>query len=225
MGAFFGLLLMSVVVPAAYAGAFYLLATHSDGVEFANLHVERLAALVAAPLVLSGLVRWWDVWVKPGPKMSLGYPTMKPGKFTVRVLRGHGLFFLILAVLFLSVGSIRQRAEKPIDPAELAKLEDEFAKNGKQLEEMNKTYNTFVKPENPLDTTAATKHFEMRAELGPKIKELEDKNEELGRKIEMLKETKSFDLNIRLYLVYLLLIAGFATVFRSPIQLEDDEEY
>lgn len=224
MGAFFGLLLMSVVVPAAYAGAFYFLATHSDGVEFDNLHVERLAALVAVPLALSGLVRWWDVWVKPGPKMSLGYPTMTPTKFTLRVLRGHGLFFLILAVLFFAVGSLRQRAEKPIDPAELAKLEDEFAQNEKQLEEMNKTYNTFEKPKDPFDTTAATKHFKMRAELGPKIKEVEDKNEALGRKIEMLKETKTFDLNIRLYLVYLLLLSAFATVLRSPIQLEHDEE-
>lgn len=120
----FGLLLTCVVVPGFYAGGMYYLATHHVFEPRGTVEALRLAVLIAVPLVVSGAVKWWDVWVKPAPKLGGYWTPVQPSAYAVRLFRGHGIIALICVILQLYVE--QQEITDPVSRLEVSKTRDEL---------------------------------------------------------------------------------------------------
>src|SRR4051812_37779410 len=98
MSKLLGFILTCVFVPGLYAsGAYYLASHHAIG-ELPRVYAPRVAFLIALPLLVSGLVNWWDAWEKPAPKLGAYWSPIPPTEYAVGVFRGHSIVAVICIV-------------------------------------------------------------------------------------------------------------------------------
>jgi hypothetical protein len=119
-----GLLLTCGVVPAIYAGGMYYLVTNHALAKWGQDDGIRAAWLIALPLVVSGAVKWWDVWVMPGPKLGGYWSAVPPSVYAVRVFRGHAIVAVVCVVVQLL--SEQYHEAYPLPAFDVAKAEDEL---------------------------------------------------------------------------------------------------
>jgi len=119
-----GLLLTCVVVPGFYAGGMYYLATHHVYEPKRADDAFRLAVLIAVPLVVSGAVKWWDVWVNRAPKLGAYWTPVSPSAYAVRLFRGHGIIALACVIFQLYVE--QQEATNPISKLGVKEMRAEW---------------------------------------------------------------------------------------------------
>src|SRR4051812_10355255 len=110
-GPIVGFVLACLLVPAAYATAGHFFASRG----IASWPADRatwFAALCGIPLLLSGLVQWWDVWIRPAPKLGANWSPLSPGQYLGYLFAYNGIVLLVSA--FLIVGS---DPSSPLNPA------------------------------------------------------------------------------------------------------------
>lgn len=106
-----GFVLTCLAVPAAYAAVGHLLVTH--GLSYFRADRSMIfAALCGTPLLLGGLLQWWDVWIRPAPKLGANWSPLRPGQYVGYLFVYHGIVLLVAAYLILE-----PRPTSPINPA------------------------------------------------------------------------------------------------------------
>lgn len=106
-----GFALTCLAVPAAYAAVGHLLVTH--GLSYFRADRSMVfAALCGTPLLLGGLLQWWDVWVRPAPKLGANWSPLRPSQYVGYLFVYHGIVLLVAAYLILE-----PRPTSPIHPA------------------------------------------------------------------------------------------------------------
>lgn len=95
-----GFALTCLAVPAAYAAVGHLLVTH--GLSYFRADRSMVfAALCGTPLLLGGLLQWWDVWIRPAPKLGANWSPLRPGQYVGHLFVYHGIVLLVAAYLIL----------------------------------------------------------------------------------------------------------------------------
>jgi gas vesicle protein len=122
-----GLAVTCGLVPAVYAGAMYVVVSNWGFGSVPPGKAPHLAALVALPLLVSGAVRWWDVWVKPLPKMGAAYDPDPPRDYLAGVFKGHGLVLAIAFVGYMAFGFFADRSGGE-ERVKVEKLEENYQK-------------------------------------------------------------------------------------------------
>ncbi|CAN5280784.1 hypothetical protein BH11PLA2_BH11PLA2_31270 [soil metagenome] len=98
MRTLYGPILIIVILPLIYS-----LLTYS-GVRYSYVSFissdKAIAATIAVafPLIVTGIIKWWDLWVKPSPKLGAPWLPMRPRQFVVKVLFNHGTVLLLIAL-------------------------------------------------------------------------------------------------------------------------------
>lgn len=100
-GALLGFAITCLAVPAAYAAAGYLLAGRGR-VFWPPDRALEFAALCGSPLLLGGLTQWWDVWVRPAPKIGANWSPESPGHFLGSLFVYHAVAMAVAAFLLTS---------------------------------------------------------------------------------------------------------------------------
>ncbi len=104
-----GFLFTVVFVPGVYAGLAYYAAENGAAWEFTPDKSLAFAALVAAPLATAGVVKWWDIWKRPAPRLGAPWSAATPGEFAGRVCTVHGLLVLGIVAILMMSGDGRER--------------------------------------------------------------------------------------------------------------------
>lgn len=103
-----GFLVTCGAVPALYGAAAYYLATQNVAGGMAYDRGIRFALLIALPVAATGVVHWWDVWVKKLPKLGLHWAPMPPSRFVGETFVVHG--GIVVAALVVQLAA-EQRQE------------------------------------------------------------------------------------------------------------------
>jgi hypothetical protein len=157
-----GLAVTCGLVPAVYAGAMYILASNWGFGSVPPSKAPHLAALAALPLLVSGVVRWWDVWVKPLPKMGAAYDPELPRDYLAGVFEGHGLVLAIAFVGYMALGFFADRTSNK-EKAKVAKVEEVEQKWTAAVERAEATVESVKNGPDKERTEAADKLSEARA--------------------------------------------------------------
>jgi hypothetical protein len=119
-----GFIFVCVAIPGLYAGILYWsLSSYPIDPRYAS-HARRAALLIAIPLIVSGAVKWWDVWVKPAPKVGAGWMAIPPTTYVGQVLGGHGVVAVIFVVMNLFAGHHADNSSKSAVVVAKARLEE-----------------------------------------------------------------------------------------------------
>jgi len=126
-----GFLVTCCFVPALYAGCMYYIAMHT------NLAM-KLAFLIALPVALACVVQWWDVWVKPLPKLGAFWAPISPSNFLADLLLVHGGVAIVSVILQLAIEQKMEFGRPKYDfvqaRAKLAKLDKKYDDASARLE-------------------------------------------------------------------------------------------
>lgn len=134
MKTFLGLIITCVLVPAVYAGlAYWYVAEY--GQNSAKERPLATAILIAFPLVVSGVPKWWDVWVKPSPKLGSPGKQYPPSQFINKTVKLNAIGIVACVVIHLlfnqfiatDVAATQLTLDVPKAKARLAQVEGELA--------------------------------------------------------------------------------------------------
>lgn len=157
-----GLAVTCGLVPAVYAGAMYVLVSNWGFGSVPTSKALHVAALAALPLLVSGVVRWWDVWVKPLPKMGAAYDPESPRDYLAGVFKGHGLVLAIAFVGYMALGFFADRSSNEVRD-KVAKLEENEQKWAAAVERAQAKVEGLKDAPDNQRTDAANKLYEARA--------------------------------------------------------------
>ena len=97
MPAVIGFVYTVLVLPAAYAAVAYIGTRVGLWSRAGGEQAPTVSLLVWLVLAVPGIGKWWDVWVRPGPKMGVPWETPPPGEYVVRSATGNGIALVVLA--------------------------------------------------------------------------------------------------------------------------------
>lgn len=107
-----GFVLACLAVPAGYAAAGYYFAT-CGLMDWPPAKTTEFSALCGVPLFLGGLMQWWDVWVRPAPKLGANWTPITPSRHVAHLFAFHATVLLVAAYLIV--------ASDPSSPLNLAR--------------------------------------------------------------------------------------------------------
>ena len=116
-----GLLYTCGLLPAAYAALAYIGAEHQAAGP-ASVHPAELAVLVALPLVVSGAVKWWDIWCHPAPKLGAGWQALPPAVYLSHSCRNHAVVMASAVAFHFAFGTDSEHPVVSMAPAALVAL-------------------------------------------------------------------------------------------------------
>lgn len=112
-GPIVGFALACLAVPASYATAGHYFAACGLAYWPAGRPME-FAVLCGLPLLLSGLMQWWDVWIRPAPKLGANWSPLSPGQYVGYLFAYHGIVLLVSAYLVVESGRSPSLSTAPL---------------------------------------------------------------------------------------------------------------